>query len=209
VTVPPYVTAGTTIDSVWGNQVADSLVNVFASSAARSSAISSPGAGMTTYLATNTTAEGLYQYNSAGQWRKDWSAPWGLVGVAANGTSTQTIGTSYTDVTDLTITFSQIVNRKYQLNLMVYLDNQFAGGNDITFAITTGANATVIDFGSQKLETSGYFVYSASYTLATTATASTTWKARAISVNGDARIRFNQANAQFSIIDVGPAGNPA
>jgi hypothetical protein len=208
-TVPPYVTAGTTIDSVWGNQVADSLVNVFASSAARSSAITSPAAGMTTYLATNTTAEGLYQYNSAGQWRKDWSAPWGLVGVAANGTSTQTIGTSYTDVTDLTITFSQITNRKYQLNLMVYLDNQFAGGNDITFAITTGANATVIQFGSQKLETSGYFVYSASYTLTTTATASTTWKARAISVSGDARIRFNQANAQFSIIDVGPAGAPA
>jgi hypothetical protein len=206
------IVTGTTISSSWANaDVRDQVIVPFASTAARSSAITSPVIGQCSTLTTNTTTEGLYQYNTAGAWRGPWNLPWGVNGggVASNGSSTQTIGTSYVDVTDLTLTWSQVARRKVRLGLMVAVDNQFAGGEDITFRVTDGTPTTILQLGAQKLELSGFCVYTASYLISTSATASTTWKVRAISTNGGARVVFNQANAQFSIIDEGPAGAPA
>lgn len=59
---PPYVTAGTTIEESWGDQIAESVVNVFASAAARSSAVASPPHGMVTYLSDE---DRLYVYNGS------------------------------------------------------------------------------------------------------------------------------------------------
>ncbi len=47
------VVSGTTITATWGNQVRDQQVSVFASAAARDSAVTSPVAGMTCYTSAD------------------------------------------------------------------------------------------------------------------------------------------------------------
>jgi hypothetical protein len=56
----PYLTvvAGTTITASWGNQVRDQLVTPFASTSARTSAITSPVEGMLSYLTDGDNFEG-------------------------------------------------------------------------------------------------------------------------------------------------------
>lgn len=49
------VVAGTAITASWGNMVRDQLVTPFVSTAARTSAISSPVEGTTTYIGSDTT----------------------------------------------------------------------------------------------------------------------------------------------------------
>ena len=89
----PYTTnvAGTTITAAWGNaNVRDQVVTPFASAGARTSAITSPVAGM---LSPTTTAPMTLDYYNGTQWVN-------LLPITANVNATETTtSTVYTDLT--------------------------------------------------------------------------------------------------------------
>ena len=62
---------------------------VFASEGARNTAITAPEAGMTAYINSGDSSEGLYSYTGT-TWNKGpgWNAPWGILTSAFTQTST-------------------------------------------------------------------------------------------------------------------------
>lgn len=84
-------TAGSVLTaSEVNNYLMEQSVMVFATTAARDSAITSPEAGMTAYINSGDSSEGLYSY-TGGTWNKgpSWNAPWGIL----TSTFTQTATT--------------------------------------------------------------------------------------------------------------------
>ena len=116
--VPPYVTAGTAVEETWGDQIAESVVNPFASAAARSSAITTPANGMTTAITAASALNGLEVYNGV-SWRKPWSMPWGFVGqyTPASFNFNVTIGYSATFSPTL------VQNRLYKFSITGRFEN--------------------------------------------------------------------------------------
>lgn len=205
--VPPYVTTGTTITSTWGNQVADAVVNVFASSAARSSAITSPGAGQVSALTTNLATEGLEVYNSAGQWRKPWNLPWGYAPISAVPGSfsfSSSVGTSSN------FTWTSVDNRYYMVTLTAELayDADVATSVDTVHVETSGAS----DISNPVLRhrppdnVAGQWALSGSFVWEATSSGTQTWRLSAV---GTADTATRQCIAYgITIVDVGPAGAP-
>lgn len=62
------------------NYLMEQSVMVFATTAARDSAITAPEAGMTAYINSGDSSEGLYVYTGT-TWNKGpgWNAPWGIL----------------------------------------------------------------------------------------------------------------------------------
>ena len=107
---------GTTITSSWANaDVRDQVIVPFSSTAARSAAITSPVTGQVSTLTTNLSTEGIYQYNSAGQWRLPWALPWGVVST----TSTTSASSTTSGTTELAVatapSFTAVANRYYRV----------------------------------------------------------------------------------------------
>jgi hypothetical protein len=114
--VPPYVTAGNVIEETWGDQIADSVVNPFASTAARSAAIAAPTNGMTTTITAASALNGFEVYNGV-RWTKPWSSPWGTLYSATTGTTqTQSSSTTETSIKN-TPSFTAFANRYYKITL--------------------------------------------------------------------------------------------
>lgn len=204
---PPYVVSGNTAESSWANQVAESIVNPYPSTGARSSAVVSPTVGMTSYLSTNTSTEGLEAYNSAGQWRKPWNLPWGCILNKAKS-STQNISTSGSVISTLTQSTSLVDNRLLRATLTVMYGNTTAGAVN-TFQVRAGGTAfqtqnhicanTVNAFGITLV---GWYE--------TTSTGSVTLDAYAVPSSGTLAIVDDPAyHAQLIVEDMGPAGAPA
>ena len=78
------------------NYLMEQAIPVFATTAARDAAITSPEAGMVCYINSNDANEGLYHYVGAA-WYKGagWNAPWGVL-TRAFTTSTTTINAAHT-----------------------------------------------------------------------------------------------------------------
>ena len=88
-----------------------------------------PYIGESAYQYDGTNDEGLWLRNTAGQWRKSWNMPWGIIGyveVTANQTGISTI----TDLTSLTITATYVANRRIRIT------------GDVAFQNTTGGSFT-------------------------------------------------------------------
>jgi hypothetical protein len=88
-------------------------VMVFATTGARDSAITAPEAGMTAYINSGDSSEGLYSYTGT-TWNKgpSWNAPWGYIGHAASTASVTTSGTTETTLLN-TGAFTWVTNRYY------------------------------------------------------------------------------------------------
>ena len=74
-------TAGSVLTaSEVNNYLMEQSVMVFATTAARDSAITAPEAGMTAYINSGDSSEGLYSYTGT-TWNKgpSWNAPWGIL----------------------------------------------------------------------------------------------------------------------------------
>jgi hypothetical protein len=157
--VPPYVTAGNVIEEAWGDQIADAVVNPFSSSGARSSAITSPTAGMTSTITAASTLNGFEVYNGS-SWTKPWSSPWGLISRdQAGGPATSTSGTTETAVFTGT-SFTAVANRYYRVSIATTITA--TAGDSYTMRIredsTTGtiwwAGNIVFGTGVTKLQVS-------------------------------------------------------
>ena len=91
----------------------------FATTAARDAAITSPVAGMTAYINSGDSSEGLYSYTGT-TWNKGpgWNAPWGLLSKAVLTTSNVTSATHTTQQdgsAPITLTATTITNRIYRV----------------------------------------------------------------------------------------------
>lgn len=208
----PYTTlvSGTTITAAWANaNVRDQTVTPFASWAARDSAISSPVAGMVVYGATGDIQEGISTRNSAGQWRTPWNQPWGDVGAASSTSIQSGITTTTTDLTGLTITFTAVANRIYEITGKLLLEKATnAGGGEID--LTTGANVLIHNLVNQKMGIGDIQFVTLATRVTGTAAGSTTMKLRGRAGSATSlTIRNDAFTGQFWIKDIGPSGAPA
>jgi hypothetical protein len=101
------------------NYLMEQSVMVFATTGARDSAITAPEAGMTAYINSGDSSEGLYSYTGT-TWNKGpgWNAPWGLLSKAVLTTSNVTSATHTTQQdgsAPITLTATTITNRIYRV----------------------------------------------------------------------------------------------
>ena len=149
--VPPYVVTGTTATSTWANQVANALVNPFASTGARSSGITSPTAGQLVVLTANDSTEGIEIYSSAGSWRKPWNMPWGFIGAYSATAFTYNTGSG----SSASMAVPMVDNRKYRLDVRISVNTGSASGSVDTWALYDNTASTKIaDFAALDI-TSG------------------------------------------------------
>lgn len=196
-----------TVDD-YTESVRDQVVNVFASTGARDSAITDPVVGMVVYIKSNDANEGYYTYTSANVWIKlSWNQPWGRVG-AAQVYAPQTGITSVADLSGLSVTFTAVANRIRKITGIAQLFSTTAADQ---LSITIVRGSTVLSYGS---------IVNPSTSLAMTVTAviedgaasgSTTYKLQA-SRSGAGSMTMNAGAAYPAMIlveDIGPAGAPA
>ena len=215
--------SGTNITSSWANaSVRDQVVSPFVTSAARTAAITSPVAGMVSSLTTYDLTEGIEFYNSAGQWRKPWNMPWGIITTTAGGTSNlgyvivtapQTgITSTLVDLTNLSMTFNAIANRMYRVNVHC---NFYASQADNTATLALNVSASNVAFshtsalstGTTSLRTAELarpFVNSAAQSLVVK------MQAQLQTGTGSVIMHAGAANVATMLIeDIGPSGAPS
>jgi hypothetical protein len=137
------IVSGTNITSSWANaNVRDQAVSPFGSTAARTAAITAPIAGMVSTLTTNSSDEGVEVYNSAGQWRKPWNMPWGVVSSSlaiadSSAVSSETViasGASFTALANRlyrwTFTTTAVGNTDGDLFQIKFRRNNVSGATD-------------------------------------------------------------------------------
>lgn len=103
-------------------------VMYFSSTGARDVAITGPVDGMTAYIGSNDSSEGLYTYNGT-SWRKGpgWNAPWGVVSSDSSiAASSATSGTTELVVSTGTA-FTAVANRYYQITYSATAFNAASG----------------------------------------------------------------------------------
>ena len=204
--VPPYVTAGTVIEEAWGDQIAASVVNPFASSAARSAAITSPTSGMVTAVTAADTTNGLEVYNGT-SWRRPWNMAWGYIGASIVTSSTVATNANIT-----TYSLSAIARRRYRITAGVGSVSVSAGPTIVALAVyvagakVAGCNAYCPDLniGYMGATTVGYY--------APTSTGTVTIAAYGELASGSATITWGASATspiQLYVEDIGPSGAPA
>jgi hypothetical protein len=174
---------------------------------------SSPAEGQVIY---ETDTDRLLTYTTAGTgWVQPWNMPWGRIGHAASsGTDfTGWSGTSYVDVTGVTLSFTAVANR-------YYVAKSKAG---IYFTTTTGvAGARVVDGAGSVLGDSGWLgtpaAATSGYRLSvgiesnpfTFAAGPQTVKLQMAPLSGTGlTVENSQENATIWLEDVGPSAAPA
>ena len=198
------ITPGTTIASDWGNEVRDQLVTPFASTGARSSAITTPVSGMVSTLTTASTANGIEIHNGT-TWRKPWNLPWGFI--SAPAPSVVTFGTA--GANSGTFTVNVIANRYYRVSLTGEYANGAATGTIATVWVsnTGGANMVGNLLSFTPAGASSVFGGGAVGYYNSTATAALSWRISASSSLNNSSQTFT--TRAMIIEDMGPSGAPS
>lgn len=126
------VAPGTTITAAWGNNVMDGIVNTFASSGARTSAISPPSESMLTYLTDVHRFEGYDGSQYA-------PLPFSQTVVKAVDES---VTSSITLQDDDALLLPVSANATYELRVTVYYSAAAGGGLKCGFTFPAGATLT-------------------------------------------------------------------
>jgi len=217
------IVSGTNITSSWANaSVRDQVVSPFVTSAARTAAITSPIAGMVSSLTTYDKTEGLEFYNSAGQWRKPWNIPWGIITTTAGGTSNlgyvvvtaaQTgITSTLVDLTNLSMTFDALANRLYRVSAHC---NFYASQADNTASLVLNVASSSVAFShTASLSTGTTSLRTAELIrpINSAAAQSLTVKLQAQLQTGTGTVIMHAGAANVAtmlIEDIGPSGAPS
>jgi len=84
-------------------------------------------------------AHALKQFTTgATGWTAPWNLPWGYVAQASTSTVTSAISSTYKDITDLTVTWTGVANRRYKVT--GYVDIGSTNSSISRIAITDGSN---------------------------------------------------------------------
>lgn len=204
----PYTTinSGDYITSDWANtNVRDQVVTPFTSSASRTSAITVPVAGMVSTLTTNTATEGIYEYNSANQWRAPWNLPWGYTPVTSAPTSLNFNNSiKYTS----NFTFSAVNRRFYMVTLTGDLQNSTVIGDNVSVAMYTSGGTLLFAFPTQVFSgVNERRVAGGSFVFTSTSTGTQTWKIGGLSSSSATNQTLGIAS--LIVLDIGPSGAPA
>lgn len=204
------IVSGTNITSSWANaNVRDQAVSPFGSTSARTAEITAPIAGMVSTLTTNTSAEGVEVYNSAGQWRKPWNMPWGYVQYT-EVTSNVTSGNNVTILTGSTIS---VVNRR-RYRITGHVPGYFASValNTALVEIRVGGTAVAGHrvFTSQNTSAENGCTVTAHY-IATATNAALACNLFSTAVVGTNHQYLATSTAPMFLLveDIGPSGAPA
>lgn len=191
------------------NYLMTQSIMYFASTSARDAAIISPVDGMTAYIGSNDSSEGLYTYNGS-SWRRGpgWNAPWGFIQY------TQTISNVSVKNGNVLVgnTISVVNNRRYRIH--GHCNSYYSSSvNDVAgLAIVVGGTEiqrtnvtnTLATFAAYGVEVVGYY----------TATATNTSLSCNLFNNAIVGVGIHtfQASTTFptfiAVEDIGPSGAP-
>ena len=215
----PYieVVSGDYITASWANTYAMKQVVVpYSSTTDRTNnGPTVPTTGMLSVLTTNSTTEGLYEYTSAGSWRRPWNMPWGIVGSSTVSSDQSLSSTSIADITGLSANPVEFVaNRYYRATLSMYVTGNVSAGNRFaTLQLWNGGNSTQFaSFGQQAVQVSDNLVYCATATFTTSAVTGTVKVRYALSGTDAIKVKGGTGSSSVSelvIEDLGPAGAPS
>lgn len=198
------------------NYLMEQSIMVFATTAARDAAITSPEAGMVAYINSSDVNRGFYIYNGTA-WQRGggWNMPWGLMPATSGGTNGMAYrtglsvdyssGNTMTAVTNGSITVSVVANRLYKATFIAPTLATDGSGNAI-IDIDDGAGTSRmsaenwIDIGKPQSSTINCFVTFAS-------SGSQTFRARTGRAAGFAN-RLVASNMAITVEDIGPATTP-
>lgn len=176
----------------------------FTSTGARTSAISSPAAGDSTYMNTGDSAEGIEFYHGSA-WAKPWNMPWGMAQQLTNVTSDQTVSAE-ADVTGGAYSFTAVANRYYRFVFDVGTTTKATAGGNITVALTDSGNTHKKDFTTSAGSTADQIQFHCEFITTLTA-GSITWKWRAASSANNATLKASSTlPLQMWVEDIGPSG---
>jgi hypothetical protein len=185
-------------------------VMYFASTTARDAAITSPVKGMTAYIGSSDSSEGLYTYGTS--WRKGpgWNAPWGAMGLHKLTSANATAATHTTlQANGLTTTFNAVSNRNYKLT-MVSHPQANGGANNYTCNIyVNGVSAAGLLCMSVNAAYPTTVVLTGYYTTTATASMTVAGYHAAFATNTQVTDSGGANLVRFLMVeDIGPAGAP-
>lgn len=185
-------------------------VRVFATTTARDSAITSPAAGMVVYINSDDANEGFYFYTGAA-WLKgaSWNAPWGYIGQATRTTAQSSIGTTVTDLTGLSVTFTALANRRYKITGNISVQQKGAASLSCQVLITDGSN-TILQTSPQNAYAVDAIATCTPILLTTFSAGSQTVKLRASTFTSTMNTLASSTQPGYLLVeDMGPSGAPA
>lgn len=179
---------------------------------------SSPPEGMTIY---ETDTDKMLVYTSATTgWVPPWNKPWGVVPATSGGTSgygyvklvtsaQSGIGTSMTDVTNATVTFTAVANRLYRVSAQADMNHATTSENAQLQVILDG---TAIATSVIAITTAAAYNdrMAVIVTTFTTTSGSHTVKLQAATKSGTMTVQNATATPTILLVeDAGPVGAPA
>lgn len=193
----------------------------FANYAAVTSAIPSPSDGDMAYITGNSfpsgsglvtphaasvpAGPGLWVYDN--RWTRPWNMPWGVMG-AVVGTSAQTgIGTSATDLTNMSVTFTAAANRRLAIHGKAILRQRTSAGIPYLLANVAGADYDYL--GGATTTTDNYIIVSGWTEYVTSAAGSLVIKLRAVTTGATIDAPATNPSNWLTVVDLGPSGSPA
>lgn len=186
-------------------------VMYFASTTTRDAAITSPVAGMTAYIDSGDTNEGLYTYNGTA-WRKGpgWNAPWGAMGLHKLTSANATAATHTTlQANGLTTTFSAVNNRNYKLTMTSHAQ---ANGGANNYTCNIYVNGVAVAGLLEMYVNTAYpttVVLTGYYTTTATASMTVAGYHAAFGTNTQVTDSGSANLVRFLMVeDIGPAGAP-
>jgi hypothetical protein len=192
------------------NYLMEQSVMVFATTAARDLAITSPEEGMVAFIGSNDANEGLYVYHGAtGGWRKGpgWNAPWGVMGHTSKETATTGV-TTLVDVSGLSVTFAAVANRLYRVDLQGHFASS---GSASTCLMYLRNGSTTLQVSELYLAVPDTVISTSLHYVGTASAGSQTFKVSVAKASGGTLQFYADASFPQRIIvtDIGPSGAPA
>lgn len=199
--------------ATWGDLVRDDLVYLNARGPLICTSATRPGSPFHGQMIYETDTHELLQfYSGPSQWRRPWRMPWGRV---ASATITSTTGSTVAiaDAAGLSVTFTAIGNRRYQIRF----NGASVGTNStdvLALYIATGANVQL----QRGVQAPGIILSGNNWAPwhleieQTPAAGSVTYKIRhALLAGAGASFVVGAADvpSTIQVLDIGPNGNPA
>jgi hypothetical protein len=198
------------------NYLMEQSIMVFATTAARDSAITSPEAGMVAYINSSDVNRGFYIYNGTA-WQRGggWNMPWGLMPATSGGTNGMAYrtglswdantGNTDTAVTNGSITISAVANRLYRATFN--LGTLSTDGNGIGHILIDNGSGTTKVRAENWIEISKPQNASVSIVETFASSGSQTFRAMYRRGAGFAN-RYLGSDGMIVVEDIGPATTP-
>lgn len=165
----------------------------------------SPTVGMCIY--ETDTGNTLYYQSATTGWTPEWNVGWGSVATQVTWSSDTTF-TTVADITNATITWTAVANRKYELRLMIHSFGSTVPSFN-TIAFTDPSNSAKASFAAIVLSATIAGPAPCSYVESGIAAGSTTRKIRGTASAGTGHLYADATYlGRLSVFDVGPNGAP-